>query len=138
ACRALRGQMKLSPAVRAPLIASGDASVLAELTPYLVVLGKLSEVRIVSDLPKTDAPVEIVGDFRLMLHVEVDKAAELVRLRKEEARLVAEAGISRAKLANERFVANAPSAVVEQERTRLAGHEATLEKLRQQIQRLDG
>jgi valyl-tRNA synthetase len=138
ACRALRGEMKLSPAVRAPLIASGDAAALAELTPYLVVLGKLSEVRIASDLPKTDAPVEIVGDFRLMLHVEVDKAAELTRLRKEETRLMAQADMSRAKLANERFVANAPSDVVEQERARLAGHEATLEKLRQQIQRLDG
>jgi len=135
-CRALRGEMKLSPAVRAPLIVAGDAAVLAEVTPYLMALGKLAEVRVVSELPKTDAPVQIVGEYRLMLHVEVDKAAERERLGKELTRIEAEAVKSRAQLSNEAFVARAPAPVVEQMRIRLAASEAMLEKLRQQIQHL--
>jgi len=82
--------------------------------------------------------VQIVGEFRLMLHVEVDKAAERERLGKELTRIEAEAVKSRAQLSNEAFVARAPAPVVEQMRVRLAASEATLEKLRQQIQHLGG
>ena len=104
----------------------------------IVALGKVAQVRIVDDLPKTDAPVAIAGDVKLMLHVEIDKAAELARLRKEQTRVETEATKSRTQLGNDSFVARAPATVVEQMRARLAAHEATLEKLRQQIERLDG
>jgi valyl-tRNA synthetase len=136
ACRRLRGEMKISPDKRPPLFVSGDRALLAEMTPYLVALGKVSEVRVVDELPKTDAPVSIAGDFRLMLHVEVDRAAELARLGKEISRLEGEVTKARGSLANESFVARAPATVVAQMRERLAGHIATLEKLREQVQRL--
>ena len=84
-------------------------------------------------LPDTDAAVAIVGNFNLMLKVEIDIAAERERLDKEIARLTNEITKAQAKLTNESFVARAPAAVVEQERKRLEDFSATLAQL--QIQR---
>ena len=133
ACRALRTDMGISPAQKVPLLVQGDSERLAVFVPYLTALARLSEVVIAPELPAVDAPVSIVGDYKLMLSVEIDVAAERARLEKEIARLENEIGKAQAKLANANFVERAPAAVVAQEKQRLANHTATLEQLSAQL-----
>jgi valyl-tRNA synthetase len=150
ACRNLRGEMKLSPSLKVPLIVqlADDAKNaelagrLAEFAPYLKALGKLSEVQIVDHstferiAAEACAPVAVVGTTRLMLKVEIDVASECERLGKEVARLEGEIAKAQAKLGNESFVARAPAQVVAQEQQRLTDFVATLEQLRPQLERL--
>ena len=138
ACRALRGEMGVSPAQKLPLVAAGDARRLADFAPYLRALARLEAVEIVEELPEgAVAPVQIVGDARLMLKIEIDVAAERQRLDKEIARIEGEIRKAEAKLGNASFVERAPAAVVEQERARVVAFADTLERLREQRRRLN-
>ena len=136
AVRGLRGEMKLSPAEKVPLALAGDNTRYQAFGPYLTALTKLSKFDINPELPAGDAPVAIVGDCRLMLQIEIDKDAEIARLKKEIDRIEVEISKCKAKLGNPNFADKAPPAVVEQERKRLAEFTATLEKLTNQLSRL--
>jgi valyl-tRNA synthetase len=141
ACRNLRAEMNLSPAQRVPLLTHGDAGFVAPAAPLLSALARLSEVRVLDDAAAFEqatraAPVAVQGETRLALHVAIDVAAERARLAKEIERLEAERVKAEAKLGNQGFVARAPAAVVAQERARLADFTATLDRLRDQADRL--
>ncbi|HTN48984.1 MAG TPA: valine--tRNA ligase [Burkholderiaceae bacterium] len=140
ALRNLRSEMGLSPAQKVPLVASGDAAMLTAFAPYMQALARLSEVQVVADVNAaaggSAAPIKVVDDFRLMLKIEVDVAAERERLGKEIARLEGEIRKAEGKLGNASFVERAPATVVAQEKERLAGFGATLAKVREQYERL--
>jgi valyl-tRNA synthetase len=136
ACRSLRGEMGISPSTKVPLVAAGNSETLTAYAPYLKALAKLEEVKVEVELPEADAPVMLAGDFKLMLEVEIDVAAEKERLGKEADKLRSEIAKANGKLNNENFVARAPAAVVEQEKTRVAAFTAKLEKLEAQLAKL--
>ncbi|MDY7577554.1 valine--tRNA ligase [Herbaspirillum sp. RTI4] len=140
ACRNLRGEMQLSPALKVPLIVeAGDADAQAQMQtflPYLQSLARLSEAQVVETLPESPAPVALVGNIKLMLKVEIDIAAERERLSKEIARLSGEIVKAQAKLGNESFVARAPAQVVAQEQERVVNFSATVATLQQQLAKL--
>jgi valyl-tRNA synthetase len=137
ACRTLRSEMKLSPAQRVPLLVSGNKAFTEQWQASLTVLGKLSDVEFVDgDLPAADAPVAVVGNFKLMLKVEIDVAAERERLGKEVAKCESELAREQGKLSNRKFIDRAPAEIVEGVRGRVASLTSTLESLKDQLSRL--
>jgi valyl-tRNA synthetase len=145
ACRNLRGEMNVSPAVRLPLFvvahSAAESEFLQTSAAVLQSLAKLSEVKVFADeanwqAAAQSAPVAVVGEARVCLFVEVDVAAEKIRLGKEVARLEEQIAKASVKLSNEAFMAKAPAAVLEQERKRVADFAATLEKVKEQLVRL--
>ena len=136
ACRALRGEMNISPALRVPLLAMGNADTLRALIPYLIPLAKVSEVNIVESVADSDAPIANVGEFRLLLQITIDKDSERQRIKKEIARVSQEIQKAQSKLSNEGFLARAPEAVVVQEKTRVADFTSLLAKLNEQLKKL--
>jgi valyl-tRNA synthetase len=140
-CRNLRGEMNVSPATRMPLYVLGDTAFMNSVAPVLQSLAKLSEVKVFEAEAEwvaaaQAAPVAVVGEARLCLFIEVDAAAEKIRLTKEAARLEGEITKANAKLGNEAFVAKAPPAVIDEAKKRVADFGDTLDKIRQQLQRL--
>lgn len=138
--RNLRSEMKLPPSQKMPLLISGPEAECAAAAPYLQQLARLESVTHVEDLQQAAqgsvAPVAIVGDFKLMLKVEIDVKAERERLSKEAARLAGEVKKCQSKLGNERFVSKAPAAVVDTEKKRLAEFTALIAKVEEQLRKL--
>jgi len=142
ACRNLRGEMNVSPATKMPVFALGEPDFVRANAAVLKAMAKLSDVKVYEDestwqAAAQSAPVAVVGNIRMCLFIEVDVAAEKIRLAKEVTRLETEIVKANGKLGNEAFVAKAPPAVITQERQRLADFEALLSKVKEQLQRLN-
>lgn len=138
ACRTLRSEMNLSPKDRVPLLIVGNTNNLHSFANHLAHLAKLSEVQYVDSqvLDNTTAPVAVVGDYKLMLKVDIDVEAEIQRLNKQIEKLTIEINKARHKLGNSSFVDKAPAEVVNQEKERLAQFEKQVSDLVLQVSRL--
>ncbi len=146
ACRTLRSEMSVSPATRLPLYVLGDAAFMSQSAAVLAALAKLNEVKVFESEAEWQtaaaaSPVALVGQgadvVRLCLHMQVDVAAEKIRLTKEVTRLETEIGKASNNLGNAAFVAKAPPVVLEQAKNRVADFVATLAKVKDQLARLD-
>jgi valyl-tRNA synthetase len=144
-CRTLRSEMNVPPSTKLPMFAlpanAVEAAFMRDAAPVLKSLAKLSEVKVFDDEATWQAaaqasPVSVVGDLRMCLHMEIDVAAEKLRIGKEVTRLEGEIARVNGKLSNEAFVAKAPPVVIEQERKRVSDNAATLLKLQEQLTRL--
>ncbi len=135
AIRNLRGEMNLGPSVKAPLFVEGPAAY-ADFLPYARLLGRLSDAAVVEKLPDADAPVAIAGEARLMLKVEIDKAAETARLTKEIGKAESDVEKLTAKLEKPGYVDKAPAQLVERDRVQLADLTDKLAKLKAQLLKL--
>ena len=136
--RKLRGEMGIAPNVKAPLFVEGSAE-LEGLLKYLPSLTRLTEAKLVDSLPEAeDAPVAVCNGARLMLKVEIDKAAETARLSKEAEKLQKALDKLNAKLSKPGYVDKAPEHLVEKDKAELAELMDKMGKVEGQLAKLRG
>lgn len=133
--RNLRGEMGLAMSVKVPLLIQSSHD-LGDLLPYLPMMARLSEAQQVERLPETDdAPVAVCQGARLMLKVEVDKAAERLRLHKEAEKLQKKIDKIDAKLSKPGYAEKAPAHLVEKDRLELAELEEKMSQISKQLEK---
>lgn len=139
--RNLRSELGVAPGRRGHAVLRAaraeDAAMLAgAAAERIALLAKLESVDVVTggEAPRP-AGVGIAGQVEVFLPMAglVDVARERERLGKELAKVEGWIAGCRAKLSNEKFVASAPAAVVQQQRDLLQENEATADKLRQRL-----
>ncbi|MDO1510083.1 MULTISPECIES: valine--tRNA ligase [unclassified Neisseria] len=136
AVRNLRGEMGLAPSVKAPLFVEGGKD-LEALLKYVPMMARLTEAKLVGKLPESeDAPVAVCQNARLMLKVEIDKAAETARLNKEAEKLQKALDKLNAKLSKPGYTDKAPAHLVEKDRAELAELEDKMAKVQAQLAKL--
>ena len=121
AIRSVRAEMNITPATLTPLVLAGasiETKGRAERWNDVVKrMARLADISFADTAPEGAVQLLVRGEVAaLPLKGVIDLSAEKARLEKELAK--AEADIKRvdAKLSNEKFVANAPEAIVEEEK----------------------
>ena len=141
ALRSIRSQMGIAPGKAVPLLwcsaGAEDRARLAALDASLRFLARLDSIDMLEGEASASATA-LVGELQVFIPLAglIDLEAEKARLAKELKRIETEIGKCQGKLASDTFVANAPAAVVEQERQRLADWQAQQTALAAQLQKL--
>ncbi len=141
--RRIRSEMDIAPGKAIPLMfASGNASDRARTAKFAAQIGFLARTEsqrwLEAGESEPAAAAAIIGELKLLIPLAglIDLGAEKARLDKEIKRIEIEIAKCNGKLGTATFVANAPAAVVEQEKQRLAEFTSTLVALRDQLDRL--
>ncbi|WP_334020056.1 valine--tRNA ligase [Alteromonas sp. S015] len=139
--RNIRGEMDISP--NKPLnallknVSDEDARRLDAAKAFLDKLSKLETVTILKDGEEAPASATaLVGEMEILIPMAglIDKDAELARITKAMEKIEKDVSRTRGKLGNEKFVSNAPDAVIEKERAKLEEGEKALAKLNEQFE----
>jgi valyl-tRNA synthetase len=141
--RQIRGEMNISPARKLGVkLAGANASDLARVErqhAVLLKLGGIESVEIVAaDAAVPGVATALLGEMRILVPLAglIDVAKERERLGKQLAKVRSDLDKTRGKLANERFVGNAPDDVVAKERVRADELEVRGTQLKHQLGRL--
>ena len=142
--RKIRSGMNIPPSKPLPILlqnsSADDAARLDSNRDFLMTLAKLESVTILSegdDVP--ESATALVGEMKLLIPMAglIDKEAELARLTKEIGKLEKDFERVSGKLANPNYVAKAPAPVVEKEKAKQAEIQSSLEKLKEQLTRIE-
>lgn len=137
--RNIRGEMDISP--NKPLSvflknATGEHQRrLDENGTFLQAMAKLEEITVLAEGEKGPASATaLVGEMEIMIPMAglIDKDAELARIAKALDKVEKDFARTEGKLANEKFVSNAPDAVIQKEKDKLEEFRTQMEKLKEQ------
>ncbi|WP_417534006.1 valine--tRNA ligase [Marinobacterium stanieri] len=142
--RNIRGEMKIPPSRDLDVLfqhgSTDDKARLEANANFLKKLAKLSSLTwLEADDEAPMAATQLVGKMEVLVPMAglIDKDAELSRLQKELDRLTGEIKRVEGKLSNEKFVANAPEAVVAKEKEKIADSQAAYDKLKEQYAKIE-
>ena len=141
--RNIRGEMNISPAKQLPvLLQKGGAEDERRFNAYSGFLMSLAKLESIIWLkPEEEAPmsaIQLVGDMQVLVPMAglIDKDAEISRLQKEIDKRDQEIKRVEGKLNNPKFVDRAPADVVEKEKQKIAEHQAALNELQAQMNKI--
>jgi valyl-tRNA synthetase len=141
--RSVRAEMNVPPSAMAPLVVVGAGETtrerLSRHEAAICRLARISGISLADAAPKASAQL-VIGEATACLPLGdlIDLATEGTRLRKEIAKASDEIARIEKKLANEKFVANAPDEIVAAEREKLDEYRATAERLETALSRVSG
>ncbi|MDG5469816.1 valine--tRNA ligase [Deltaproteobacteria bacterium IMCC39524] len=140
AIRNIRGEMDVPPGkqVTALLDCKSEEAcrILEEGAAAIRVLGKIGEMTIGQSLDRPEqSATQVAGEVEISLPLAglVDIAEEEKRLQKEIAKVQKDVDLFTRKLANEKFVANAPAHVLEKDRGKLKDAEEKIGVLQESL-----
>jgi valyl-tRNA synthetase len=143
--RRIKGEMNIPPGKPLPVLIANaserDLEWIAKARPYLDFLARTESITVLDDATQApESAIALVGEMKILIPMAglIDKEAELKRLDKEIERLSGDVKRTKGKLANPAFVDNAPAAVVDKERVKLAESAAAIAKLQEQRARIAG
>ncbi len=141
AIRTIRSEMNVKPSLNILLYiknATTDELVKLQVMKSLIQsMAKVSDIIVNNDVPMSATTLVDNMELHIPLAGLIDVTAEQMRLKKEQEKLEKEIIRLRAKLSNEKFVANAPLDVVEKEKTKLFEYQSTQAKLVKQFEKLE-
>lgn len=138
--RNIRGEMDIPPskplAIYLKHATSEDLIKLSSVQNVLLKLARLASIDVVMDGAEVPpSATALVGDMEIHIPMAglIDKDAEIARLSKAIEKVRQDISRTQGKLGNERFVANAPTEVINKERLKLEESDKQLEKLTEQL-----
>jgi valyl-tRNA synthetase len=141
AIRSVRAEMNIAPATLTPLVLAGaSAETKQRALRWNDVIGRmarLADISFADRAPEGSVQLLVRGEVvALPLKGVIDLSAEKARLDKELAKADADIRRVDAKLANEKFVANAPEEIVEEEKEKREAAVARKTKILEALERL--